>query len=302
MASFRLVVSAIVIALLVQSCDNKGKGDIAANGKAEFADSAMSSVRIYADAQNRKVIQKNNTSYDIVDFTDRQDIKKLLLKVTKTETSFVDSGTAKNNFLVSVSGIGDSKVNWTKEFKGTDIDYTYKVLVVHTEGKSSDEEDTYTQYSMQTGQKLMSYTYSPLLAQIFNTSNKRFFGYLSQQSSTEEKPTKFATISFVGSNEVLDKVDIKVKDGNTFPPYTPEIGILAAKESGNTVAGEGKIVILAHTDRTFEAKDISGFAMKVTYTNPKGESIVVLLPVRDDHIDLANASYDKDIFEITKAD
>ncbi|MCW3126940.1 MAG: hypothetical protein JWO03_2598 [Bacteroidetes bacterium] len=289
-----------VFTFFLHACNNQGKGGIAINGKEEFSDSAISSVKVYSDASGKKIIQKNNTSYDVVEFTDKEDVKKLLLKVIRSETSYVDSAASENHFTISVNGIGNSKINWTKEMKGTDIEYTYKVLVIHTEARASDQEDTYTQYSMQTGEKLMSYTYSQLMAQIFNTSNKRFFGYLSKQSATEEKPENFATISYVGSNEVIDKVDIKLKGALSLPNYTPEIGLMASQESGNTVAGEGKVVILSKTDRTFTATDISGFAMKVSYATPEGhEPITILLPVREDHVDLDNARYDKNIFEIT---
>ena len=291
-----------VSSLLLPSCNNQNKGGIAANGKEEFADSAVSSIKVYKDAQGRKIIQKNNTFYDLIDFTDKQDIKKLLVKATKSETSYVDSGMSENRFIVSVTNIGDGKTNWTKELAGTDIDFTNKVLVVHTEGKTSDMEDSYTQYSLQTGQKLMSYTYSQLMALIPNTSNKRFFGYLSKQSSITDKPDQFASISYVGSNEVIDKVNIKLKGANTFPNYTPEITMLAAQESGNTVANEGKTVILARANRAYTNAEISGFAMQVTYNMPAGKApVVILLPVREDRIDLTNATYDKNVFEIVKA-
>jgi hypothetical protein len=302
LSHLRLIVGIFCTSLILPSCNNQSKGGIATNGTEEFTDSAVSSISIYKDGEGRRILQKNNTSYDVVEFTDKQDVKKLLLKITKSERSYVDSGAAQNQFKVSVSGIGDKNISWTKEMKGTDLDYFYKVLVVHTEGKSSDQEDTYTQYSLQTGQKLMTYTYSPLMAQIINTSNKRFFGYLSKQSSTEEKPEQYATVSYTGSNELIDKINIKLKDSTKLPAYTPEIGLLAVQGSGNTVAGEGKVVILAHTDRAFTASDITNFAMQITYAMPEGHApITILLPVRNDHVDLTSATYDKNIFEITKA-
>jgi hypothetical protein len=141
------------------------------------------------------------------------------------------------------------------------------------------------------------------MALIPNTSNKRFFGYLSKLSSIEDKPTQFATVSYVGSNETLDKVNIKIKGTDTLPPYTPEINMLAAQESGNTVANEGRSVILAHADRNYMDSDITNFAMQITYNMPQGKpSVIILLPVRGDRIDLVNATYDKNMFSITKGD
>ncbi len=301
MKYFGWIIAAGLMALSLQSCNNQSKNGIPVNAKEEFADSAMSVVRQYTDAQGKKILQKVNTTYDIVEFTDKEDVKKLLVKVTNTETSSIDSGVTDNHYTVNVTGITDPKIHWSKDLRGADMDYTYKVLVVHSEGKNANEEDTYEQYSLQTGEKLMTFTYSSLMAQIVNTSNKRFFGYLSGQSATADKPEQYATISYVGSNERLDKVNIKLKAGKTLPNYTPEITLLASQESGNTVASEGKVVILAHTDRTFKADDIKGFAMKVTYQLPDGNPTVVLIPIRQDRIDLENATYDKSIFEIAKA-
>ncbi len=301
MKQYGWIIGAALAALSLQSCNNQAKSGIAVNAKEEFADSAQSVVRQYVDAKGQKIIQKSNTTYDLVDFTDSATVKKLLVKVTNTEISSVDSGVLDNHFTVSVTGINDNKIHWSKEFKGAEIDYMYKVLVVHNEGNGNNQEDTYTQYSMQSGEKLMTYTYSSLMAQIVNTSNKRFFGYLSGQSATEDRPEQFATISYVGSNEKLDKVNIKLIGGHQLPTFTPEISMLASQESGNTVAAEGKVVILAKTDRDYKAKDISGFAMKINYQMPDGSAVQILLPVRNDRIDLENANYDKAVFEITKA-
>jgi hypothetical protein len=292
---------AIVVGVGADSCSNgSSKSDMTMNGKEDFTDSAMSRIRLFKDDKGRKVIQKSNTYYDIVDFIDKADLKKMMVKITKSETSLVDSGTTDDHFIVSVTDISGGKTNWKKEFAGEDVDYTNKVMVVHTEGKNQNEEDTYTQYSLLTGEKLMTYTYGQMMALIPNTSNKRFFGYLSKQSSAEEKPVDFAVINYVGSNETIDKISIKVKKGYEVPLYTPELKMLVAQESGNTIANDGKTVILGHADRTFTAKDINNFAVQINYTLPNiTEPVSILVPVREDRLDLKNASFDRNIFELS---
>jgi hypothetical protein len=268
----------IGMGLTFHSCKNSaGSGsDMAISGKESFADSAVSTVKLFKDAQGREVLQKNNTYYDLVDFIDKQDLKKIMVKITKVETGFIDSGTSQSHFVVSASNIADGKSGWKKEFAGADIDYSNKVVIVHSEGRNPNEEDTYTQYSLLTGEKLMTYTYGQLTTLIPNTSNKRFFGYLSTQSATEDKPEGFALISYVGSNEVIDRVLVKLKGNNT-------------------------TVIMGHADRTFTAKDINNFAMQINYFLPNAsEPITILLPVREDRLDIDNASYDKKIFELSK--
>jgi hypothetical protein len=292
--------------LIFFSCSDsvkiKSGSDLAISGKESFADSAVSTVRLLKDDKGREVLQKNNTYYDLVDFIDRQDTKKIMLKITKSETSFIDSNTADSHFMVSATNIADGKAGWKKEFSGSDIDYTNKVIIAHTEGRNSNEEDTYTQYSLLTGEKLMTYTYGQLTTLIPNTSQKRFFGYLSGQSATQDRPQGFALVSYVGSDAVIDKVNIKLRGNNTtIPVYTPELKMLVAKESGNTIAGEGKTVILGHADRTFTAKDINNFALQINYFLPNAsDPITILLPVREDRLDIENATYDKGIFELSK--
>jgi hypothetical protein len=297
-----LSLTVIGMSLVLHSCKNPASSDMVISGKESFVDSAISTVRLFKDAQGREVLQKNNTYYDLVDFIDKQDLKKIMVKITKVETGFIDSGTSQSHFIVSASNIADSKSGWKKEFAGSDIDYSNKVVIVHSEGRNQNEEDTYTQYSLLTGEKLMTYTYGQLTTLIPNTSNKRFFGYLSKQSATEDKPEGFALISYVGSNEVIDRVLVKLKGNNTtIPVYTPELKMLVAKESGNTLTNEGKTVIMGHADRTFTAKDINNFAMQINYFLPNAtEPITILLPVREDRLDIDNASYDKKIFELSK--
>ena len=272
---------------------------MAISGKEYFADSAISTFKLLKDAQGREAMEKNNTYYDVVELHDSVGLKRILVKITKSETDYVDSNATQSHFIVSTANIGDAKPGWKKEFPGTDIDYSSKVLIVHTEGKDQNEEDTYTQYSLMTGQKLMTYTYSPLSVLI--VGDGRFMGYLSQQSATE-KPDGFAIVSYVSRNEVIDKVKIKLTGSDTtLPTYTPELKMLVGLESGNTLSNEGKTVIMGHVSRGFTSKDINNFAMQINFT-PSGSPtpITIGLPVRDDHIDLANATYDKKIFELSK--
>lgn len=289
--------SAVIMALCMNSCTTKS--DQAASGKSDFSDTAVSSISLYKDEQGREVLKKNNTYYDIVEYHDSVGAKKVLLKITKAEKGFIDSGSTESHFVVSATNITTHKPGWTKEFAGSDLDYSTKVLVAHTEGHNQNEEDTYTQYSLTTGEKLMTYTYAPLSVMILGDG--RFMGYLSSQSATE-KPDGFAIVSYVSRDQVIDKIRIKLKGDTTIPAYTPELKMRVAQESGNTLSNEGKTVIMGHVNMGFTAKDINNFAMEINFT-PKGsaEPVFILLPVRDDHLDIANATYDKKLFELSKA-
>lgn len=302
--SAKLILSLMLIAtcMVLHSCRNpSGGSDLAISGKSDFADSAVSTIRLFKDDKGREVLEKNNTYYDIVELHDSVGLKKILLKITKAETGFVDSGISQSHFIVNAANIGDTKAGWKKEFAGDDIDYTTnKVLAVHSEGRNQNEEDTYTQYSLKTGEKLMTYTYAPLSVLILGDG--RFLGYLSQQSATE-KPDGFAMVSYVSRNEAIDKILIKLKGGDTtLPAYTPEIRMLVAQESGNTLSNEGKTVIMGHVHQGFTSKDINNFAMQINFTpNGSPAPVSILIPVINDHLDIANATYDKSIFQLSKS-
>ena len=292
----------MVVCLIMNSCNNSSKSgsDMTFSGKGDFVDSALSKVKLYKDAQGREVLEKNNTYYDIVEYHDSVGAKKVLMKITKVQTGFIDSSSSESHFIVSTTNIGSTKAGWKKDLPGTDLDYSTKVLVAHSEGRNQSEEDTYTQYSLMTGEKLMTYTYEPLSVLILGDG--RFLGYLSQQSATD-KPEGFALVSYVGRDAVIDKATIKLKSKNTdLPSYTPELKMLVAQESGNTLTNEGKTVIMGHVDKGFTAKDINNFAMQINYTAKGNNSpVTILIPVRDDRLDIANATYDKTIFEVSSS-
>jgi|GEM_PF-2511588 len=299
-----LSATAIIACLLMHSCTNntgKTADGAAVSGSSDFADSALSTVSIGKDAQGREVIRKNNTFYDIVDYSDAKDKKKIILKMTKVESGFVDSDNLQSHFIVSGMTVGDSKATWKKEFPGSDLSYANQVIVLRSESHQPNEEDTYTQYSLLTGEKLMTYTYAPLLVTMPGTA--RFIGYLSKQSSADEKPEGHATVSYVGRNGVIDKINIKVKGNNTsIPTYTPELKMRVAAESGNTLTDDEKTVIMGRLKKDFAATDVNKFALLITYQPTTGGSpVTILLPVRDDRLDIANAQFDGAIFELSKA-
>jgi hypothetical protein len=302
--SAKLILSLMVIATCVflHSCRNpSGNGDLVVSGKSDFADTAVSTIRIYKDDKGRQVLEKNNTYYDIVELHDSVGLKKILLKITKAETDLDDSGTSQSHFIVSAANIGDTKPGWKKEFAGDDIDYTTnKVLVVHSEGRNQNEEDTYTQYSLKTGEKLMTYTYAPLSVTL--AGDIRFLGYLSRQSATD-KPKGFAQVSYVSKNELIDQVIIKLKGADTtFPSYTPELKMKVVPGSGNALSNDERMVIMGRLDKGFTAKDINNFAIQVNFTPEDSPNpIYILLPVRDDRLDIVNARYDRTIFELSKS-
>jgi hypothetical protein len=285
--------------LIVTGCNQTSLHPVI-NGKVSWSDSAVSFVKIYTDASGKKAIQRDNTYYDITSFINHTATTDYLLKMTKMETAYIDSPPIESAFALTATDIATGK-SWSKKLMGNDIDYTNKVIILHHEPKDNEHEDTYTMYSLLTGDKLMSYTYGETRALIPNTSHKRFFGYLSQMSCVDDKPADLGIVSYCGSEHIIDRIAVKVRAGQTVPAFTPELKMMAVQGTSNTVANEGKTVILASVNRNFTSKDIHDFAFEVNYYLPnRQEPVHILLPIREDKIDLTNADYDNKIFELTR--
>ena len=296
-----LALMAIAICVVLHSCKNpSGNSDLAISGKSDFADSAVSSVRYYKDDKGRQILEKSNTYYDLAELRDSVGSKRVLLKVTNAETDLVDSNTSQSHFIVSASTIGDANSGWKKEFSGSDIDYSSQVLVVHSQGHTQNEEDSYTRYSLKTGEKLMTYTYAPLSVALLGDS--RFLGYLSQQSASD-KPKGFAEVSYASKNQLIDQVTIKLKGRDTtLPSYTPELKMKIAQGSGNALSNDERIVIMGSLHKGYTAKDVTNFAMQINFTPEDApHPVFILIPIREDRLDIANARYDKNLFELGKS-
>jgi hypothetical protein len=75
--------------------------------------------------------------------------------------------------------------------------------------------------------------------------------------------------------------------------------VLVSQDANTTVIEDGKSLILMKADEHYQPADITGFAVKLTfYYGDDNETTTVLIPVVDDKLDLSQAKYDKEIFEI----
>ncbi|MES2620842.1 MAG: hypothetical protein V4615_08315, partial [Bacteroidota bacterium] len=75
--------------------------------------------------------------------------------------------------------------------------------------------------------------------------------------------------------------------------------VLVPTAEGTTPIEEGKSIIMMKADENYTSKDLAGFAVQLTfYYGDDNESTTILIPVVDDKLDIANAKFDKDIFDI----
>lgn len=108
------------------------------------------------------------------------------------------------------------------------MDFGMKLLTVHSPVKDA-FEDSYTFYNIRNGKKIMDFTYGELRVLIPNTSEKRFFGYLSNANSLGEK-VEGGVITFASSDGAIQKISLTGQK-NLVPQYTPEMQILKAQDA-----------------------------------------------------------------------
>ncbi|MFN8315042.1 MAG: hypothetical protein U0T32_01170 [Chitinophagales bacterium] len=211
-----------------------------------------------------------------------------------------DANTAKQ-FKISCKSLEGTKIDWTKDIEAADIDYSLKVVNVHYP-TTGEQEDTYTYFDIKNGEKIMDFTYGELKAIIPNTSEKRFFTYLSKNNSLKDAVEGDGVVQFASSSK-LCLYCRKAKGAVKVPTYTPEMQVLTMRESGNQLAPDGKVIILMKLNESFTSKDVTGFAFQVSYYKEgEQEPYTIVFPVDNDKINLEQAIYDKAIFELKLID
>jgi len=286
----------IVGLFFLHSCKNETTSTTS-GGNSVYEKTIPSKVSI-TKKDGKFIYTKTEASFDILELVGKES-SKLLLTIEKEESrELSQDANAKKKITFSAKSIEGTKIDWTKEIEAADIDYSSKVLSAHA-SFDGNQEDTYTFYNIRNGDKIMDFTYGELKAIIPNTSEKRFFTYLSKNNSIKAPVEKDGIIQYASSQKLIQQISIAAKGKVKVPDYTPELQVLMMKESGNQLTPDGKSILLTKVTENFTAKDLTGFAFQINYYNEgEQEPYKIILPVDNDQIDLENAIYDKAIFEL----
>ena len=96
-------------------------------------------------------------------------------------------------------------------------------------------------------------------------------------------------------------IKLKGRD-TTLPSYTPELKMKVAQGSGNALSNDERMVIMGTLHKGYTAKDITSFAIQINFTpEDAANPVFILIPVREDRLDIVNARYDKNLFELSKS-
>lgn len=290
------------------SCNQPSKSktdNTTVEGKPLYADTSASSVRVF-DQNGRVCIQQSNTDYEIVNAFDTATKIPLLLKIKKTELCFADSVNKDNVYEISARSVTDTRaVNWDAKFVATDLQFKDNTMFALREG-GENEEDFIKRFNLLDGKEIFSCSYGDVKISIPNVKDKRFIGFTSRKAVAQ--PLKdlndaniIGVIRYSTSTEEHNafKVELKrTKIAGKMPLSTPDM-VLVPSNSNTSAIEDGKSLIMMKADEHYQASDIKDFAVKFTfYYGDDNEATDITIPVVNDKLDISQAKYDKDIFDI----
>ncbi len=307
---FRLVL--VLNCLYLASCNQSptpktSDTGIKVDAKQSYTDTASSFVKVYDD-KGKLCIQQSNTYYELADVYDGSTKVPLLLKINKVELCLADSVNKQKFYKISAKSILDNKdIHWQADFVATDIRFSDNTLIAVREGMDG-EEDYISRFSLLNGEKIFACSYADLKVSIPNVRSKRFVGFTSRQAASQpiqesKEENLIALIDYSSSEKPIDQLKLKLKRSALaakIPSYSPEM-IFVSANSNTSVIEDGKTVILMKADEHYQASDIKDFSVQYTfYFGDDNEATKIIIPISNDHLDLAHASFDKDIFELIK--
>ncbi|HWB64912.1 MAG TPA: hypothetical protein VG603_15450 [Chitinophagales bacterium] len=306
--SFFIIVMA---ALLFSSCKQRAAKQetgesIKITGNQVYTDTGSSSVKVF-DQNGRVCVQQSNTYYEMVNVLQQGKAIPVLLKIRKTELCFADSINKTKVYEVTAKSVLDTKpIAWDAKFVGTDMQFKDNTIIDVTEG-ADNEEDFFRRYSLLNGNEVFNCSYGELKVSIPNVKDKRFIGYTSQKAASApiqamNQENLLGVINYGSADSPGTPIWVKLKRSgiaDKIPNNTPDMVLVPANDN-TTAIEDGKSIILMRADEHYQPKDVTDFSLKMTfYFGADNEATYITIPVVNDHLDLANAKYDKDIFELT---
>lgn len=304
--------SAAALCASVNSCNSKStktdRKDVQpVAGTEKFSDTATSTVRVF-DNEGRVCIQQTNTYYEMADAYEGPNRIPILIKITKTDLCYSDSVNKDKVYEITVRSLMDTKqVEWSTRFVATHLvfnDKTNTLLAIH-EGSDS-EEDMLRRYSLINGSEVFSCSYSDMKVSIPNVKDKRFIGFTSRKATGQPiqkngEENVIGLITYASSTGTKDRIKLKLKRSKVaamVPAYTPEMR-LEGKTASTAVIEDGKGLILMKADEKTGSEAVKDFSAVFTfYIGEDNEATSITIPVKNDRLQLSEAGYDKELFEL----
>lgn len=291
----------------ISSCNNNTKNSTGStsSGKEGYADTSTSTVRVF-DQNGKVCIQQSNTYYQIVEAYDGPAQIPILLKIRKTELCAADSANKSKVFEISARNItGGREIHWNNSFVATDLQFNNNTMLASFEG-DNDQEDYFKRYNLFDGKEIFSCSQGELTVKIPNSRDRRFIGFISRKAASnplkDYNTENLAGVIRYSSNlKAINTLLLKLKRSKVaakISSSTPDM-ILEPLNDNSSALEDGKVLVLMRADEHYQPSDVKEFAVKLTfYYGDDNETTTIVIPVTGDNLDVSNAKYDRDIFEL----
>lgn len=199
---------------------------------------------------------------------------------------------------------GELRSKWNSDIRGSSIGFNFYTLMLQ---KSGELEDTYECYSLESGERLMSFTYDHLELIVPNVLDKRLLGFLSRNGqgagmqAFENDPQLYGIITYCSNRERIDQLALRVRDEATLEKileYSPDM-VWYSERDGDKLIRNDKRLLLWELDENYGTEDLGGMSVRFTvWVGDYSNQLAFDIPLVEDRLDLSAATYDTGIFEL----
>jgi hypothetical protein len=300
---FSIIITLVCFASACNNTTKKSGNEF--EGKEQLKDTAAASFRLI-DKDGYRFFERISTDYKVVKLNTDGGELPVMLKITETELSFLDSAGKEKAFYVEARSLDGGKTLWTQSFKATEIELAGNLMFARLEG-FFDEEDYVRVFSLPNGKEFLDYSYDKAQILFPGNKDKRIVGYVSQKTAGTplkkiEEENLLGVVQLASGDALLDRVFIKIKRSNysdRVPRYVPEIVFDSQAKGANIVDG-GKTVIMMGEGSSKSAKADNVSLNLVYYIGDDLESTTLSIPIKNDRFMVENARFDSGIFELLR--
>lgn len=243
--------------------------------------------------ENEDKTTLHNVFYKAFMYEENEVLRKQVLKITQKE--IVENDALFSHSEMEISAVGNK---WTNKVKAHQLDIKNNTLEAKYNA-DYEHEDTYSLYNIETGKHLLDYTYGCLTAKIPASNFKRYMGFVAKTNATglldKMDDDVLGIITYASDAETKQQFLLKTtKDINT---TTPSMALVSINENQQLFEND-RLLFFMDLASDFKASDIN-FAFGFTfYQGETAEETALLFEVKEDKINLKDAKYDKQVFEI----
>lgn len=257
-------------------------------------------VKTYPNTENTPNIEEkdgkttlNNSFHKAFLYKKGEEIQKQILKIAQKETL-----NEMSLFSDSEMHIESTKNKWKANVKAHELNIKNSTLEAKYKA-DYEHEDTYALFNIETGEHLINYTYNCLTARIPESNFKRYIGFTAKTNATgllaKADEDVLGIITYASDEKTIQQFFLKTT--KKINQTTPSMELVSLNEN-QSVYDNGSLLYFMDLTSDYTTEDIN-FAFGFTfYEGEMAEETAILFEIKDDEINLKDARYDKEVFEI----